>query len=135
MKRRMSVLLQRLKCSLSLKKNARPRFKEVNEDVFQELSKPHSMSLNTDKVGDEEFNRLVYIIYNDYNKRNPENPCPEEIVLPNCSAEKLNECLCVYVAETRSHSGRPVSTCYALLSLVWYAPAHEERKSFIPKIF
>ena len=56
--------LQRLKCSLSFKKNARPRFKEVNDDVFQELSKPivpHSMSLNTDKVGDEEFNRLLYI--------------------------------------------------------------------------
>ena len=38
------------KRSLSLKKSARPRFKEVNEDVFQELSKsivPHNTSLNT----------------------------------------------------------------------------------------
>ena len=56
--------------------------------------------------------------YNDYNKRNPENPCPEEIVLPNCSAEKLNECLCMYVAETRSHSGDqyPPATLFSLLS-------------------
>ena len=98
MERRMSVLLQCPKCSLSLKKNARPRFKEVNEDVFQELSKPivphsmsllskpivpHSMSLNTDKVGDEEFNRLVYIyIYIMIITEKPRNPCPEGIVLP-----------------------------------------------------
>ena len=38
------------KPSLSLKKNARPRFKEVNEDVLQVMPKPiipHNMSLNT----------------------------------------------------------------------------------------
>ena len=75
--------------SLSLKKNARPRFKEVNEDVFQELSKPivpHSTSLNTDKVGDEEFNRLVYVYIMIITRENPKTPVLKRssflIVLP-----------------------------------------------------
>ena len=83
------------KCLLSLKKNVRPRFKEVNEDVLQEMSKPivpHNTSLNTKWAM-----KNLTDWYNDYNKRNPENPCPEEIILPFCSAEKLNEWLCVYV--------------------------------------
>ena len=74
---------------------------------------PHNTSLNTKWA----MKNLIDW-YNDHNKRNPENPCPEEITLSSCSAEKLKEWLCVYVAETRSHSGDQYlpATLYSLLS-------------------
>ena len=108
------------KRSLSLKKNARPRFKEVNEDVLQEMSKPivpHNTSLDTKWAM-----KNLADWYNDYNKRNPENPCPGEIILPNCSAEKFNKWFCVYLAETtcRSHSEDQYqpATLFSLLSAI-----------------
>lgn len=41
----------------------------------------------------------------DYNTRNPEQKCPDEILTPECSTEVLNKWLCVYIAETRSKDG------------------------------
>ena len=54
----------------------------------------------------------------DYNLRNPESVCPEEVILPSCPAETLNKWLCVYAVETRSQSGEPYppASLYSLLS-------------------
>lgn len=54
----------------------------------------------------------------EYNRRNPDNPCPAEILSSSCdSKELLNKWLCVFVSETRSKSGQPYSpkSIYALL--------------------
>ena len=53
----------------------------------------------------------------DYNYRNPENECPEDLLLPFCSKEILNKWLCIYVTETRNQNGDayPPKTIYALL--------------------
>ena len=50
--------------------------------------------------------------------RNPEDRCPDHVILPSCPAEDLNKWLCVYVAETRSCTGEsyPPATVYSLLS-------------------
>ena len=56
--------------------------------------------------------------FNEYNRCNPDDKCPEDVILPTCSAEVLNKWLCVYVAETRSCSGEayPPATVHSLLS-------------------
>ena len=56
--------------------------------------------------------------FSGYNTRNPDNPCPDEVLLPSCPAEVLSKWLCVYVAETRSHTEEayPPTTVYSLLS-------------------
>ena len=53
----------------------------------------------------------------EYNVKNPDSKCPEEVLLPSCSAEVLNKWLSVYVAETRSHTGEPypATSLYSLL--------------------
>ena len=53
----------------------------------------------------------------EHNNQNPEKPCPEEILSPSCNKALLNEWLCVYIAETISHSGEwyPPKTIHALL--------------------
>ena len=53
-----------------------------------------------------------------HNLRNPDDKCPEEVLLPTCSVKILKKWLCVYVAETRSHTGQeyPPGTIHSLLS-------------------
>lgn len=56
--------------------------------------------------------------FSGYNTRNPDNPRPDEVLLPSCPAKVLSKWLCVYVAETWSHTGEvyPPTTVYSLLS-------------------
>ena len=53
----------------------------------------------------------------EYSKKNPDNPCPAEILSSSCdSKELLNKWLCVFISETRSKSGQPSpKSIYALL--------------------
>ena len=32
--------------------------------------------------------------FHEYNVRNPDSKCPEEVLLPSCSAEVMVECIC-----------------------------------------
>ena len=59
--------------------------------------------------------------FNGYNSRNPDNKCPDDLLLPTCSVEVLNKWLCVYAAETRSHAGQeyPPATIHSLLSGIY----------------
>ena len=52
-----------------------------------------------------------------YNRRNPDQPCPSDILFPSCGKEVLNEWLCVYVNKTRNQKGERYSpkALYALL--------------------
>ena len=69
---------------LSLKKK---RFNEVCNTELQHLSKrtvPQNTSLNT-RWAMKNFTDWFHT----YNLRNPDNACPEDLILPSCSAEKL----------------------------------------------
>ena len=90
------------KLSLSLKKN---RFKKAKIPKNTDINTRWAMKNFTDWLSD-------------YNLRNPESVCPEEVILPSCPAETLNKWLCVYAVETRSQSGEPYppASLYSLLS-------------------
>ena len=91
------------------------RFKKASNSELQELSKP-KMPKNTSTSTRWAMKNLTDW-FNHYNAANQENQCPEEVLLPSCSAETLNKWLCVYAVETRSHTGEayPPSTVYSLL--------------------
>ena len=65
-------------------------------------------------MGYEEFSRLFFRC----NDRNPDDRCPDKILLPSCSVDTLSKWLCVYVAKTRSQTGKanPPTTVHSLLS-------------------
>ena len=70
--------------SLSLKMK---RFNEVSNTELQHLSKrtvPQNTSLNT-RWAMKNFTDWFHT----YNLRNPDNVCPEDLILPSCSAKKL----------------------------------------------
>ena len=100
------------KLSLSLKN----RFKKAMNSELEELSKV-KMTKNTSQNTRWSMKNLVDW-FSEYNTRNPENKCPDEVLLPACFAELLNKWLCVYAVETRCHTGEvyPPTTVYSLLS-------------------
>lgn len=100
------------KLSLSL----RNRFKAGTHDELEDLSKV-KMTKNT-----IQSTRWAMKNFQDwfigYNDRNPDNQCPDEILLPCCSVDTLSKWLCVYVAKARSQTGEayPPTTVHSLLS-------------------
>ena len=101
------------KLSLSLKKN---RFKKASRSELQQMMKakiPKNTDINT-RWAMKNFTDWL----RDYNLRNPESVCPEEVILPSCPAETLNKWLCVYAVETRSQNREPYppASLYSLLS-------------------
>ena len=103
------------KLSSSLKKN---RFKincfrKASDSDLQQIMKAKIPKINT-RWDMKNFTDLL----SDYNLRNPESICPEEVNLPLCPAESLNKWLCVYTVKTRSQSGEPYppASLYSLLS-------------------
>ena len=82
------------KCRLSL--SLKSRFKNDTCVELEDLSKvkmPKNTSLNT-RWAMKNFTNW----FSGYNTRNPDNPCPDEVLLPSCPAEVLSKWLCVYVA-------------------------------------
>ena len=57
--------------------------------------------------------------FEDYNKRNLEHPCPDDILSPFCKAEVLNEWLRVFIQETRTKNGERFSTFQTTLDNVF----------------
>ena len=68
----------------------------------------------------------------------PDESCPEEVLLPSCSAEVLGKWLPVYITETRNKKGNfyPPKTLYSLLT-AWYSTPYDcpkpELSKFSPK--
>ena len=107
--------VKRRRLSLSL----RSRFKDVTNVELEDLSKvqmPKNTSQST-RWAMKNFSDW----FNGHNIKNPDDPCPNELLLPSCSVELLNKWLCVYVAETRSHSGEayPPATVHSLLAGIY----------------
>ena len=101
--------------SLSLKKKTSSRFGRSSADEL-EAKATKTMAKNSalsSKWALTNFNQW----FEDYNERNQNCKCPEELLSPCCSTEILNRWLCVYVVETRNQNGDlyPPKTIYALL--------------------
>ena len=45
--------------------------------------------------------------FKNYNVRNPENHCPEDVLSPGCKPEPLNKWLSVFITEIRTKDGSP----------------------------
>ena len=99
------------KLSLSRKN----RFKVVSEGQLSSMTK-QSVPRNTEKSSKWAVKNLQEW-YEDYNSRNPDERCPEEILSPVCSKQVLAKWLCVFVNETRSRTGDlyPPKTVQAIL--------------------
>ena len=69
------------------------------------MSKP-SVPKNTEKSSKWAIKNLKEW-YVDYNSRNPNEMCPEDILSHTCSKEVLDKWLCVFINETRSRTGDP----------------------------
>ena len=56
--------------------------------------------------------------FKDYQERNPDCPCPQNILTPSSKKEDLNRFWTIYIAETRNQKGEryPPKTIHALLS-------------------
>lgn len=78
----------------------------VEKQTFQlkEMTKP-KVPKNTEQSSKWAMGNLKDW-FDNYNEQNPENKCPEEVLLPSCSADILCKWLCVFVTETRSKSGK-----------------------------
>uniref|UniRef100_A0A1X7TT57 DUF3504 domain-containing protein n=1 Tax=Amphimedon queenslandica TaxID=400682 RepID=A0A1X7TT57_AMPQE len=105
------------KVSLSLKgKRKEKRFGSVSEEALSSMAKTQ-MTKNTEKSSKWAMANFVEW-FHEYNKRNEDATCPEEVITPSCSKDLLNKWLCVYISETRNKSGElyPPSTIQSLLS-------------------
>lgn len=106
--------VKKRKLSLSLK--GKRRFQQSSEDDLAKLSKPQAPK-NTD-VSTRWAMKNFKEWHEDYNARNKEKPCPEEVILPTCDKTLLNKWLCVFVSETRNRNGEkyPPRSLYSLLT-------------------
>ena len=68
----------------------------VSEEELTVMAKKQ-MSKNTEKSSKWAITNLLEW-YTDYNERNKDNTCPEEVITSNCSKELLNKWLCVYIS-------------------------------------
>ena len=99
--------------SLSLSK----RFKRATEEELKTLSF-HKMPKNTEASTKWSIKNFTDWFHG-YNSRNPDNKCPDELLLPTCSVEVLNKWLCLH----KHNATVLVWLIYALLNnatvLVW----------------
>ena len=101
--------------SLSLNKKNTSRFGSTSKETLKAMAtvtlpknSAHSSKWATKNLRD-------WLV--DYNYRNPENECPEDLLSPFCSKEILNKWLCIYVTETpnQDRDAYPPKTIYELL--------------------
>ena len=88
---------------LSLSRKGKGRFASVLQDDLMSMSKLQ-IPKNTEKSCKWALTNLTDW-FEDYNARNPNNPCPGEILTCECSKEVLIKWLSVFVNETRSKNG------------------------------
>ena len=103
------------KClSLSKKKN-KDRFCSISAEELEGMAK-YKMPKNS-AVSSRWAMKNFHEWFKDYNRKNADKLCPEDLLLPTCSPELLNKWLCVYVTETRNQAGDPYPprSIYALL--------------------
>ena len=90
--------------SLSLKNNKKEdRFASITRDELEQMSK-YKMPKNSELNSKWAMKNLADWVES-YNTRNPDKPCPLEILSEFCSKSILNEWLCVYINETRNQKG------------------------------
>ena len=87
-----------------MSRKGKGRFASVSQDDLISMSKPQ-IPKNTEKSSKWALTNLTDW-FEDYNARNPYNPCPWEILTCECSKEVLNEWLSVSVNETQSKNGK-----------------------------
>ena len=117
-KKRLSLYLQ--------KKKREDRFSTVTSDALKEMSSykmPKNSELNS-KWAMKNFSDWMDC----YNTKNPDEPCPSELLSEFCSKATLNKCLCVYINETRNCKGEryPPKTIYALLCGIHHIKCHQD---------
>ena len=102
--------------SLSLKKKS--RFVATTEDNLLAMAKPQLPKNTVSSCKWAMCNFREW--FADYNRRNPDNICPEVLLTASCSKAILSKWLCVFVNETRSKSGDAYSpkSIYALLTSI-----------------
>ena len=100
--------------SLSLKKKS--RFAATTEDNLLAMAKPQLPKNTVSSCKWAMCNFREW--FADYNRRNPDNLCPDVLLTASCSKVILSKWLCVFVNETRSKSGDAYSpkSIYALLT-------------------
>lgn len=122
------------KLSLSLK-NRESRFKPVSENKLIDMSKP-VVPKNTEKTDRWALANLNEW-YVDYNDRNADKKCPEEVLTPQATKEALNTWLCVFVTETRGKKGdayRPKTLQFLLSGILRYMKSRNpEYPNFMDK--
>lgn len=104
------------KCRLSLSLKKKSRFVATTEDNLLAMAKPQLPKNTVSSCKWAMCNLREW--FADYNKRNPDNLCPEVFLTASCSKAILSKWLCVFVNETRSKSGDAYSpkSIYALLA-------------------
>ena len=75
--------------------------------------------------------------FDDYNSRNQNDTCPDEVLTPTCSKEVLNKWLRVFINETRNKTGDPYppKRLRQTVSSSWYTSFHEDPKCKLCKLF
>lgn len=107
---------KRLSLSLKKRRTSERRFGETSEEELHSMSS-YMMPKNSATSSRWALKNLSEW-REEYNRRHSDKSCPEEVLLPTCSKELLNEWLCVYITETRNKNGEPYPprTVYSLLS-------------------
>ena len=75
------------------------RFKAATNDELEDLSKV-KMTKNTIQSTRWAMKNFQDWFFG-YNDRNPDNQCPDEILLPSYSVDTLRKWLCIYVADKK----------------------------------
>ena len=93
------------KPKLLLSRKGKGRFSSVSQDDLTSLTSsvcrsPKFLKIKKSPVSGRLTNLMDW--FEDYNARNPDNPCPGEILTCECSKEVLNKWLSVFVNETQS---------------------------------
>ena len=107
---------KRKRLSLSLKNNKKEdSFASITRDELEQMSK-YKMPKNSELNSKWAMKNLADWVES-YKARNPDKPCPLEILSEFCNKSILNEWLCVYINETRNQKGESYCprTLYALL--------------------
>ena len=85
--------------SLPLKKRSSYRFGGTSDEQLHSMS--FYMMPKNSATSSQWAMKNLSDWREEYNRTNPDKNCPEEIMLPSCSKELLNEWLCIYITETQ----------------------------------
>ena len=96
---------QKAKLSLSLKRHR--QFVETSKKEVQSMSKA-IMPKNTSAYTHWAV-KSFHEWFEDYNSRHDDDPCPDVVLTPSCSAPLLNKWLKVFIIDTRAANGILIS--------------------------